>query len=68
MGGYEEIDENKLDELPKIVKIITAAGQLQTNTIESAPNDGIKVITVVIETPRKLNVASQHIIREVKAQ
>ena len=68
LGGYEEIDENKLDELPKIVKIITPDGQLQTNTIESTPNDGIKVITVVIETPRKLNVASQHMIREVKAQ
>jgi hypothetical protein len=68
LGGYEEIDENKLDELPEIVKIITPDGNLQTNTIESAPNDEIKVVTVVIETPRKLNVASQHLVREIKAQ
>jgi len=68
LGGYEELEETKSDESPKIIKILTPNGDLRTNKIESRPNDAVQVVTVVIETPRKLNVASQHLVREVKSK
>jgi hypothetical protein len=65
-GGYEELKPGDYDEAPEVTKVLTPDGPLNQNTFVSQPNELLKTITVVIETPRSLNVASQFIVSEVQ--
>ena len=54
------------DEAPEVTKVLTPDGTLNQDTFISQPNESLKTITVVIETPRNLNVASQFIVSEIQ--
>jgi hypothetical protein len=57
--GYEELDKNSYDEVPEIIKIINNSEDVDRDILMSNPNDSLRIVTVVIETPRTLNVAVQ---------
>jgi hypothetical protein len=65
-GGYEELKSGDYDEAPEVTKVLTPDGTLIQDTFISQPNELLKTITVVIETPRNLNVASQFIVSEIQ--
>jgi hypothetical protein len=65
-GGYEELKSGDYDEAPEVKRILTPDGTLNQDTFISQPNEPLKTITVVIETPRNLNVASQFIVSEIQ--
>ena len=65
-GGYEELKPSDYDDAPEVIKVLTPDGNLNQNTLISQPNEPLKTITVVIETPRNLNVASQFTVNEVQ--
>jgi hypothetical protein len=65
-GGYEELKPGDYDEAPEVTKILTPDGTLNQNKFISQPNEPLKTITVVIETPRNLNVASQFVVSEAQ--